>query len=239
MTAHPEALPHGDLTPIFPGILVATGTSKPHFMGRSWQFSRNMTVLVEGGELVLVNSVRLTDEGLARLEQLGRVRSVVRLGAFHGLDDAFYVERYGAELWSLPGLAGQHGERAQHEMVPGGRLPVAGASLFVFETAAAPEAILVLEREGGILVTCDSLQNWKTADRFFDDASREAMQGLGFLREANVGPGWRQGTGVKAEDFRRLLEVPFRHVLPAHGEPLLDRAKELYARTFEELFWRT
>jgi hypothetical protein len=205
-------------------------------MGKAFQFSRNMTVVVHEGVLTLINTVRLSEEGLAALERLGRVGAIVRLGAFHGLDDAFYAHRYGAPLWALPGQEDAHGAKVARALTAGGEMPVPNCSLFAFETTSAPEGILVLDRDGGILISCDSLQNWCEADAYFDDASRESMAALGFLREANIGPGWRQGTGVRGEDFQRLLAIPFRHVLPAHGTPLLERAKETYAQTIAEAF---
>ncbi len=67
------------------------------------RFSRNMTIVQEGERLVLVNSVRLNEEGLARLDALGKVSDVIRLAGFHGMDDPFYADRYGAKVWAVKG----------------------------------------------------------------------------------------------------------------------------------------
>jgi len=236
MTTLPPALPHGDLREVFPDVFFVTGTSRAHFSGVDWQFSRNMVVVRSAGKLTLINTVRLDDAGLAALAALGEVASVVRLGAFHGRDDAFYLERYGAELWALAGMKHEHDRPTDHELAPGGPMPLPGASLFVFETASAPEGILVLDRDDGVLVSCDSLQNWETTDPYFSEDSKQKMAALGFIRKANIGPGWRQGTGVSASDFARLGGLSFRHVLPAHGSPLLHEARERYAETFARDF---
>ena len=99
----PPALAHGDLEEVYPDVFFVTGMSKPNFQGKDFQFSRNMTVVREGKSLTLVNTVRLDATGLERLDALGSVANVVRIGAFHGRDDAFYADRYHAPLWALPG----------------------------------------------------------------------------------------------------------------------------------------
>lgn len=236
MSAYPEALPHGELQAVFPDLFLVTGTSRPTFQGTTWQFSRNMVVVRDGSALTLINTVRLDDAGLKALEALGTVVNVVRIGAFHGLDDAFYVDRYKAKLWALSGMTHESGKTTDVELVVGGPMPFPGCALFVYETAAQPEGLLVLDRDGGIVVSCDSLQNWAQADKFFSAESSEKMAAIGFIREANIGPGWRQGSNVKGEDFARLKRLAFKHLLPAHGTPLLNVAHEKLSATFLEQF---
>ena len=236
MSSFTPLMPHGDLTRVFSEVYVVTGTSRPLWQGVSWQFSRNMIVVCDGDAVTLINTVRLDDTGLRALEDLGTIKHVVRLGAFHGIDDAFYVDRYGAKLWALPGMTHAGDLVATVELRPGGPMPFHGASLFVFETSKEPEGLLLIDRDDGILVACDSLQNWSAPDRFFSAESAERMTALGFIRPANVGPNWRAACEPRADDFRRLLDLPFRHLLCAHGEPLRERAREMLAATFHELY---
>jgi len=232
MTKSVDAMPHGAIEEVFPDVFFLTGTTRPKFMGADWQFSRNMTIVRDGGSLTLINTVRLDDAGLASLERLGKVEHVVRLGAFHGMDDAFYRDRYGATQWGLPSMK-HEGEPAKVEdLVPGGKTPVPGASVFVFESSVQPEGLLHLDRVGGILVSCDSLQNWVEVDAFFDAASAEKMRELGFIRPANIGPGWRMACKPEARDFARLKALSFRHLLPAHGRPLRNEAHAQLSETF-------
>ncbi len=229
-------MPHGDLEEVFPDVFVVTGTSRPNFMGADWQFSRNMTVIREGRSLTLVNTVRLDDERLTELASLGDVEHIVRLGAFHGMDDGFYKDRFSrARLWALPKMAHLHGLVTDEVLAPSGKLPFANGSIFAFETSAHPEGILHLDREGGILVSCDSLQNWVEADRYFDEASATKMAEIGFLRAANVGPGWLAGCSPQRSDFVRLRAMSFRHLLSAHGRPLRNEAHGMLSKRFDEL----
>ena len=236
MVSHPAAMPHGELSEIFPDVFFVTGTSRPNFGGMEFQFSRNMVVLREGAELTLVNSVRLDEQALKKLDELGRVAHVVKLGAFHGMDDAFYRARYGARQWALPGMRHEGGHATDEELAPSRRTPFAPASVFSYETSAKPEGLLLIERSDGVLVSCDSLQNWMAADRFFSEESTAQMTAMGFIQPANIGPGWRAACQPQASDFARVKALAFRHLLPAHGTPLLDDAPERLAATFRREF---
>ena len=229
------ALPHNELTEIFPDVFFVTGTREWNFQDLHWQFSRNMTVLRDGDHLTLVNAVRLDEVGLTRLEGLGKITNVVQLGGLHGVDDAFYRDRFGAAYWAQPG-AGQVGVPVDRTLRTDGELPIVHASLFVFETTKVPECILCIDREGGILVVCDALQNYVAPDAFFSDESARIMNDMGFFQRANVGPVWMQAAEPGAGDFRRLKTLRFRHVLCGHGEPVLETAQEEYFATFARLF---
>ena len=232
----PPALPHGALEEVFPGVFFTTGMMQTKLMGADWQFSRNMTVVREGNALTVINAVRLDDPGLARLDALGRVTNVVKIGSLHGRDDAFYKTRYNAAFWAAPGMAHEHGLAPDKELRPGGEMPFAGCSVFDFRTTKLPECILRIDREGGILVACDSLQNWLAPDEFFSDQSRQMMTEMDFFQAANLGPVWMQVNEPKADDFVRLRELSFKHVLCGHGAPLRDRAKEAYVARFQRVF---
>jgi hypothetical protein len=230
------AMPHGPIQEVFSDVFFVTGTMVGVFGGATWQFSRNMTVVREGDRLTLINTVRLDDAGLAALERLGKVTNVVRLGSLHGQDDAFYVARYGATLWALPGMSHQGGLTTGKELTPGGEMPVADATLFDFRATKLPEGILRLDRDGGIVIACDSLQNWIAPDEFFSAESRKTMTDMGFFQEANIGPVWIQVNEPQASDFARLKEVSFRHALCGHGAPLRDTAGEAFAGRFQRAF---
>jgi hypothetical protein len=232
--SHAEALPHGQLDEVFPDIFFVTGAMTGEFFGSPWQFGRNMTVVREGDELTLINAVRLDDAGLAQLDALGEVTNVVRIGSLHGRDDAFYVDRGNARYWSLRG-APPTGVKVDEELAAGA-LPVRNASLFSFEHTKLPEAILRLDRDGGIMIACDALQNWAEPDAFTDAATRAKMQDLGFFTPANLGVAWQHVNEPKAEDFVRLKEISFKHALCGHGAPLRDVAQAGYHATFKRVF---
>jgi hypothetical protein len=230
------ALPHGRFEEVFPDVFFVTGTMKTSLMNADWQFSRNMTVVRDGDTLTLINSIRLGDAGLAQLDALGHVANVVKIGSLHGRDDAFYRARYGAMFWALPGMTHENGLVADRELTPDGEMPFTGCGAFVFRTTKLPECILRIDRAGGILVACDSLQNWLAPDEFFSDESRRMMTEMGFFQPANLGPLWMKINEPQGQDFVRLRELSFRHALCGHGAPLRDTAKEAYGARFQRVF---
>lgn len=238
---HPEAQQHGEITELFPDVYFVTGTvamSGPLPM----RFSRNMTVLRQDGELTLVNSVRLDASGLRALEQLGTVAHVIRLAGFHGMDDPFYKDRYGAKIWSVdaPYLTG-FGTGAEPYFKPdvimdgGTELPLDDASLIEFKSAKPSEALLLVQREGGIIISGDCLQNWAKPDRYFSLPAKLLMRMMGFIKPHNVGPGWLKAAKPDPGEIKSILDLDFAHVLPVHGAPVLGNARQHYAPVINAL----
>ena len=229
MTDYHPAMPHHSIEEVFPDVFHVTGTMRAEFFGSMWQFNRNMTIVRDGGTLTIINSVRLDDAGLAKLESLGTVSNVVRIGDMHGIDDRFYVDRYKAKFWAMDGM--QIGDRLKVDRTlrEGGDLPFPNASLFVFQTTARPESIIRLDRDGGIMVACDSLQNWVEPDDLFDEETIGKMRDIGFFTPTSLGLAWLQGSKPQAADFVRLKAIPFRHALCGHGSPARDSMAGFHA----------
>lgn len=236
MSNFPPSMAHGSIEEVFPGVFFVTGSYRGEFFGSMWQFSRNMTIVREGDKLTLINAVRLNDEGLAALDALGKVVSVVKIGSMHGHDDAFYVDRYKATFWAMPGMPHANGLKVDKELAVGGEMPFSDCTMFAFETTKLPECILRLDREGGIMIACDSLQNWAAPDPLIIEDTVEKMRGMGFFQAANLGPAWMHVNEPGAADFARLKSVPFKHALCGHGSPLRDTAHPDFSATFNRLF---
>jgi hypothetical protein len=232
----PPALPHGQLEEVFPDVFFVTGMMKTVLMHADWQFNRSMTVVREGDALTLINAIRLDDAGLAQLDALGRVANLVNIASLHGRDIGFYKARYGATFWALPGMQQEYGLTPDKELTTGGEMPFGGCSLLEFRTTKRPEGILHIDRAGGILVSGDSLQNWLAPDEYFSEDSRKMMTETGFFCCAGIGPLWMKLNEPKAQDFARLLQLRFRHLLPGHGSPLRDTAKEAFTETIKRTF---
>jgi hypothetical protein len=235
MTEHSGFWPHGRLQAAFPDVFFVVGTNKTRHAGFDLQTSRTMTVVRHDGQLTLLNTVRLGDEGLRELDALGRVRHIVRLGAFHGRDDAFYRGHHGATLWALPEAVASDGPPVDRVLAAGGPLPFEG-EVFVFTSSRFPEAAALLPRGGGILITCDAVQNWTHVDPLFSDETGALFLARGLIGAANIPSTWREACEPDVGDFRRLVGLPFRHLIAGHGEPLRDDAKRLLSARIEEVF---
>lgn len=244
---HLPAQAHGPIIKLFDNIWFVQGAVKmPMLM--PVKISRSMTILrdAETTELTLVNSMRLSDAGLAELEKLGKVANVIRIAGFHGRDDGFYRDRYGAKVFAITGqiYTRKLGEEKNVEeyMQPDvwlnkdSELPIRLATLKVFETSNPSEAVLLLPQEGGILITGDSLQNTPEADEFINFPARLMMKKMGFFKACNVGPGWLQFAKPESAEVRSILDLDFEHVLPAHGKAVIGGAKEKYRPALESEF---
>jgi hypothetical protein len=129
----------------------------------------------------------------------------------------------------------QHADNrvTQMQLIPNGEMPVPDCSIFIFETSIHPEGILHIAQHGGILITCDSIKNWLAPDPFFSIESAKMYEEQGFFGAASISDVWKQACHVNAADFVRLKSLAFNHLLSAHGEPLVNNAYELVAKTIK------
>ena len=235
---------HGPITKLFDNIWFVQGAVKMPML-IPMKISRSMTILkdTETNELTLVNSMRLSGVGLVELEKLGKVANIIRIGGFHGRDDGFYRDRYGAKVFAIAGqiYTRKLGDVANAEeyMQPDvwlnkdSGLPIKSATLKIFETSNPTEAILLLKREGGIVITGDSLQNTAEPDEYVNFPAKLMMRKMGFFKAHNVGPGWLQFAKPETTEVRSILDLDFEHVLPAHGNAVIGQAKEKFRPSLE------
>ena len=234
MSDFPPPEPHEPIQEIWDGVFWVRGSVR---MGPGLRIPRNMAVVRDGDDLTLVSSVRLSKEGEAELEKLGTVKHVVKIG-IHGMDDAYCVQRFGATYWAPEGTFAEGGPK--HETLrEGGDLPISDATLFSFHDTKKPEAAILLSREGGILLTCDSVQNWVGLDGC-SLVARGVMRAMGFLHPMNIGPPWRKlmtkEGGSLLGDFDRLTALPFDHALGGHGDPAVGGARAGLQATMARVF---
>ena len=216
---------HQPITQIFPNVYWVQGSIK---MGLGMRMNRNMIILKDGPDLILINPVRLKDSELEKLDALGLVKRIFRLGDFHGLDDEFYLNRYQCEFWAQEGQTTYPNPKATHVIKSEVVCPHPFAKFFVFETALYPEAAIYLS-DSKLLITTDSVQfhqNWK----YFTWFTKFAFKLLGFKLGVNIGPPWLKRVTPKGQslksDFDRLLSLDFENLIAAHGALLKLNAKE-------------
>lgn len=221
---YPAATIQDALVEIFPNVYLLRGSIQ---VAPLLRINRNMTVLKQDTELTIINAVRLNEENLKQLDQLGTVKHVIRLGDFHGLDDQFYLDRYQAKLWSqekhlnYPSL--QPDIVFTSETAP----PINQSEFFIFKDAKYPEAALLLKQHQ-LLMTTDSVQYWDDW-RHFTFLSKIVMWLIGFRLKLFIGGPWLKLASIHKhslkKDFQQLLTLDFKHLISAHGHVCLDHAK--------------
>ena len=223
-TQFPKAQKHGPIEEIFPNVFFVAGSMR---MGFAMRINRNMVIVRDGQDLTLVNPIRLSPKGEDELNKLGTVKHVIRLGCFHGLDDAYCVDRFDATFWCQENSDHYADPPVQEVLQEGGALPIPNAHLFAFQLVKKPEAALLL-KDCGLLITCDSLQNYENKSGMSLLAGI-MMSFLGFTMDTLIGPMWLKFQtpegGSLEPDYRRLLELDFQHLVSAHGQLRRDTAK--------------
>ncbi len=228
--------PHGPIVELIPDAFYVTGAVR---MAPLVRITRNMVVVRHGDELTVVSPVRLSDEGMADLDKLGRVTHVIKIGT-HGMDDAWYLDRYeSAQYWALEGAKLPAGLTADVAMKDGTTLPIPDTRLFVFADTRQPEAAILLERDGGLLVTCDSVQHWVDTEGC-SLLAKPMTRAMGFMKPAQIGPPWRKMMtpkgGTLRPDFERLADLKFDRLIGGHGAPLKAGANRLLRETITRVY---
>lgn len=237
--SYPVAQPHDPLRQIAEDLFVVHGSVQMLPVAR---ITRNMAVVRHEGQLTLVNPVRMSEAGLANLEELGDIKHVLRLGPLHGMDDPFYVDRYQTNFWSFEGGTTYTDPAITHPLADGGELPFSNATLFAFSDLREPEGAIVLERSPGVLLTCDCVQSYSTPPHMPHTAwiTRRILPLLGFPNETIIGPIWvkkmAQDQGTLLADFERLLSLDFDQLLSAHGTFVEKNAHAELERAFKKTF---
>lgn len=254
------AVRHSKIQQVFNDIYMVRGKmpstpSRPLFERLFMYYSRTMTIVQSKNdsgvnELTLINTIRLNEKTLESLSMLGEIKHIVRLGSFHGVDDAYYVQRYQAKYWVVDGMINAQGLNVTPDVLSSKHLPIPNAELFNFDQLPYPEAILVLPKTQhrlGVAITTDSIQNHRTV---FDIDNSPlvsfAIWKIGLAGIARLGPIWlreqtplidenRDSSGTDKErdmithfkpQFERLLsDFSFDALLPGHGWPIKSEAK--------------
>lgn len=246
----PAVTPHGRPVEVLSDVFLVSGsTAMPNFfpvpLPFGFQISCNMMVLRNGGSLTLVNTVRLDAETLSELDALGVVENIIRIGGFHGKHDPFYKDRYpNATVYAPEGTRYVSGfDNLKPEAQPyfkadvlynsSTQMPVPNMKVHCFN-CKSNEVALLLERDDGILLTGDSLQNMDNTD-WFNYPAAFVMRMAGFIKSFRVGQGWLQYSEPSAESLEQLLELEFDNVIPSHGKPVIGEAKSKFALHVQEV----
>ena len=235
MMKYPSVTPQDPIIEIFPQVYLLRGSIK---IAPMLQMNRNMFIVKQGEDLVLINAVRLNEQGLKQLNQLGKVKHLIRLGDFHGLDDQFYIDQFQPTFWS------QENHLSYPDLIPNQIIdkksisPIRNSQFFIFESAKYPEAALLLE-DYQLLMTTDSIQYWDDW-KHMSFLSKIMLYLMGFRLDLFIGGPWLKKVSTQKEslksDFEQLLNLDFVHVVAAHGNLLKNTAKDELKRVVISTF---
>jgi len=236
---YPAPQPHGEIRQLLPDLFCVPGTVK---LAPGVSINRNMAIVRWGEDLTLVNPVRLRPQLEEKLRDLGRISHAVRLGYHHGQDDLYYRDHFDLTFWRQAG-SDFYPPEADRPIREAGDCPVPSGRFLEFCHSRFPEAVLWLPFNGGLLISCDALQywgNWCGCNWI----GRNLLRFSGLRRGMQVPPAWRvrmtpgghDPRHYLLEDFERLMQLRFIHLLGAHGEFCADRAHEKVATAVDQAF---
>jgi len=225
----PEAMNHGQIKEIFKDVFFVTG--EVNFLP-GMTITRNMIIIREKNELTLINCIRLSKQGMTELENLGKIKHLVRIGELHHIDIPFYKYHYNATYWSLEHTENHHSVTPDKILYQGDDLPFEDAKLILIKTPKCDEAAILLDHEGGILITCDCIQNHESLKnhKLFE---KIAIKLDGTCGRAKISRLWMMHSHAKLDDFRVILKYNFKHLLSAHGTPLFDVAYQSLSKNIK------
>jgi hypothetical protein len=206
------------LQEILPNVFTLRGFSR---FAPGFRITKTMTIVKHGAELTLINSAIPDADDLEALDKLGKVRHVMRIGTSHGLDDPFFIDRYKPTYWTTKNVRHRGDKSPDQHLTTGDNLPFAGKSM-VFEKGLHHEAAVVVDVDGGLLVTCDSLMAWRDTKEC-SLIGKIAVNRLGFLKApVAIGPIWLKQLSADGKhdlrsDFERLLDMSFTRLIGGHG----------------------
>ena len=99
--------------------------------------SRNMVAVRGPDGWVLLNPVRLSDAAETELLAQAPFKHAVRLGTYHGRDDGYYVDKFGVDLWGVPGEQTYPEPKFTREISEAGS-SIPGAQVVIFRTLRVP-----------------------------------------------------------------------------------------------------
>ncbi len=236
MTNATPIYPHGNVEEIANDVFMLRGSIKMNPLVR---ITRNMAIIRKDRELSLINPIRVDAKVEAQLTALGDIKNVIRLGCFHGVDDPYYVEKFAARMWAQPGGTTYTEPAIDVELSSDANLPFDDGEIFEFVGTVQPECALLINRDGGILFTCDAIQNY--GDYSYNNLpAKILMPFIGFPKTTLVGPIWlkvltKEGESLESE-FRRLLSLKFDRLLAGHGTLLETGAHAAVERAVDKAF---
>ena len=229
------AYPHGSIEKIAENVFMVRGSIMLNPITR---ICRNMAIVKEGDTLTLINPIRLNSEGLEALEAQGTVKHILRLGAFHGLDDPFYMDRYKPQFWSQEGGETYPEPKPAHVLSDGCPLPFDGGEIHCFHGTKEPECVLLM-KEQRLLLTCDAIQHY--GDYSYNNfLARLLMPFIGFPKRTLIGPIWLKHMSEDAASlrpqFEQIADLDFDSLFSAHGTFLQSGAQENVRKAIELAF---
>jgi hypothetical protein len=198
-----------------------------------FHFPTRMTAVpLAGDEVALISPVPIDDARAERVAELGRVSHLLAPNLLHSLYLGAASQRYpGARVLAPPGLAAKHPAlRVDATLDQGLSGPLRAAlELIRLEGAPSMDEYVFFHRRSGTLIVTDLVFNVVRPRGFWAHLMLTLTGCHGRLASSRT---WRflvKDRAAMERSIERLLALPLRSVVMAHGDIVRDDARERLA----------
>lgn len=230
-TKYFNLLPHTGVKQILPGIYTVTGTMKLFGL---FQYSRVMTILKDENSLALVNPVRVNEETLSKIKELGEIDHIFKIGQLHNVDIPFYIDKFSPKLWVNKDDPSVKDSKSVAYFEDGNELPILNCKVKLIEDSKIKEAILISPADGGCLHSCDAFVNMGDVDPMHNWLTAKLSKLLS--NPTYIGPNWVKIAKPPQKSMESVLDFEFESFVPAHGEPIMKEAKKKLKKYLSEFY---
>jgi hypothetical protein len=231
------------LVPVGSGLWVAHSRQKYAFL----EVGTRMTIVrLHDGALLLISPINIDDDLRAQIDTLGPVRYVVSPNLFHHLHIRSALAAYPAAKLFLPkGLPAKRPDLESYEILENlppeewrGQLDQRyfdGFRIFELDGAKEPNEVVFFHRDARTLIVTDTALNL-TANSSF--AMRAYARIAGIYEKLSPLPQDKPMVSNRTAARRAvqtIVEWPFEKIVLAHGDLVLDNAKERYIKAYQWL----
>ena len=206
------------------------------------RFNARMTVIKLKGGKILIHSPCTFDAALAaEVSALGDVAAIIAPGNFHWLHVRSCQQALPrAQTYVCPGV-----ERRAKDLRFAFVLEDEPPSLWhdemsqvVVRGSRLMREVAFLHRASRTLILVDLVENFTPATRGTNWLSRIAFRAIGMWNRPGPAPEYRLAWGDKAlvrDGMARILAWDFEQVILAHGDVIIDHARQAVARAWRHI----
>lgn len=204
-----------------------------------FHFPTRMTIVqLAAGELALISPVPIDEPLFRHLAGLGRVRFLIAPNLLHHLYLGEAARRYPeAKIIAPPGLAKKRPDlRIDHAL--DAELPAALAQrieVVRIEGAPSLDEYALFERTSGTLILTDMVFNVREPRGFWANLILRVVGCHGRLAQSRVVRALFKDRAAAARSVERILALPIRSLVVAHGETVAEGAREALAQALRPL----
>ena len=176
-----------------------------------WKVDFNSYALKTAEGIVFIDPLKVEPAVLEKLEALGEPIAILLTNAHHDRESDWFRKKYEVQVYAHEKARADCDTKIDVLLMDGERLP-GGVKALHLPGSSASETAYYVKAGGGIVLVGDTLHNQRD-------------KGLTLLSETYI-----EDRKQALKSLQRLLDLDFKTITFAHGEPLVGNAKSEIAK---------